>query len=66
MSPLLTVSPKSVKRALTANITQLREGIRAFQQDLRMFDDIHRLKSWLKSIKRELVAQQYNDMPLQD
>jgi hypothetical protein len=55
MSPLLTVSPKSVRRALITNITQLREGVRAFQLDLRVFDDIHRLKSWLKGVKRELA-----------
>ena len=59
MNPAMAVSPKTVKRALTTNITHLREGIRAFEQDLRMFGDIDRLKSWLKDMKRELAAPQY-------
>jgi hypothetical protein len=59
MNPTLAVSPKTVKRALTTNITHLREGIRAFEQDLRAFDDIDRLKTWLKGMKRELAGQQY-------
>jgi hypothetical protein len=62
MSPALTVSPKTVKRALTTNISHLREGIRAFEKDLRVFDDVNRLKLWLKSMKRELAALQYDDM----
>ncbi len=66
MSPSSTVSPKTVKRALTTHITHLRESVRAFEQDLRVFDDIHRLKPWLKSMKRELaVAQQDDDMSSQ-
>jgi hypothetical protein len=56
MSPVLAVSPRIVRRALTTNITHLREGVRAFQQDLRVFDDINRLKSWLKGMKRELAG----------
>ncbi|APG03531.1 hypothetical protein BJI69_06140 [Luteibacter rhizovicinus DSM 16549] len=51
MSPATAVSPKTVKRALTTNITHVRESIRAFEHDLRAFDDVERLKAWLKDMR---------------
>ncbi|HVI56640.1 MAG TPA: J domain-containing protein [Luteibacter sp.] len=61
MSASLAVSPKTVKRALTAGITSLRDAVRTFEQDLRAFDDVNRLKLWLKDMKRELAAQGSDD-----
>jgi len=51
MSPASAVSPKTVKRALTTNMTLVRESIRAFEHDLRVFDDVERLKAWLKHMR---------------
>lgn len=61
--PGVPVSPKSVKRTMTMDITHLREGVRAFEQDMRVFDDGKRLKAWLKGMKRVLAAQRYDDSP---
>jgi hypothetical protein len=57
MSPMLAASPKTIKRALTTNIINLREYIKAFELDLRVFDDGKRLKPWLKRMKWELAGQ---------
>jgi hypothetical protein len=57
MSPMAAASPKTVKRALISNISQLREAVRASERDLREFDEVKRLKVYLKSVKRELAAQ---------
>ena len=62
MRPGHPVSPRNVKYALNTNINQLRTGVRVFEQDLRVFDDPRELKSWLKVMKRELVAQADYDM----
>ena len=56
LGPMATVSPASVKRHLTASLTDLRHYIKAFEQDLRSFDDVKRLKLWLKQMKWELSA----------
>jgi len=55
MSTTVNVSPKHVKRALTTNISDLREYIKAFEQDVRVFDDGRDLKRWLKSMKGHLA-----------
>ena len=57
MSSSTTVSTKSVRRALTADITHLREASQWFERDLRAFDDVERLKSWLKDMKSAMAAQ---------
>ena len=61
MSPMQAVSPKTVKRSLIERTSFLREGIKGFEHDLRMFDDIKRLKPWLKEMKRELAFMQMDD-----
>ncbi|URX63355.1 J domain-containing protein [Luteibacter anthropi] len=62
MRPGHPVSPRNVKYALNTNINQLRNGVRVFEEDLRVFDDPRKLKSWLKVIKREMAAQADYDM----
>lgn len=61
MSPMQAVSPKAVKRDLTRRQSLLREGIKGFERDLRMFGDMSRLKPWLKEMKQELVFMQMDD-----
>jgi archaellum component FlaC len=61
MDPFRSASPKTVKRALISNISQLRELVRAAERDLHEFDDVKRLKVYLKSVKRELAAQHDDD-----
>lgn len=57
LSPMATVSPATVKRHLTASLSDLRKDIKAFEQGLRAFDDVKRLKRWLAEIRWELSAQ---------
>nr|WP_063570568.1 hypothetical protein [Luteibacter rhizovicinus] len=60
MNPMSSVTPKNVKRVFTAQITSLREHVKLAERDMRVFDDIKRLKPWLKRMKFELAAQ-HND-----
>lgn len=57
MKPGHPVSPRNVNYALNQQIHQLRDGVRAFEYDLRVFDDLGRLKAWLKAMKQELAFQ---------
>jgi hypothetical protein len=57
MKPGHPVSPRNVNYALNQQIHQLRNGVRAFEYDLRVFDDPARLKPWLKAMKQELAFQ---------
>ncbi|MET4675302.1 MULTISPECIES: J domain-containing protein [unclassified Luteibacter] len=61
MAPTRSVSPKTVKRSLTSQMTGMRQDIRAFEKDLRLFDDPSRLKSWLKEVRKELAEMDYDD-----
>jgi hypothetical protein len=56
MNLMQVVSPKNVKRALTMNISNVREWIKAFEADVRVFDHDERLKPWLKRMKSELAG----------
>lgn len=62
MAPTRSVSPKTVKRSLAAQMTGMRQDIRVFEKDLRLFDDPSRLKSWLKEIRKELAEMDYDDL----
>jgi hypothetical protein len=55
MNPALVVSPKNVKRALTATINEIRETIKGFEQYVRVVDDGRGLKPWLKQMKWHLA-----------
>lgn len=56
MTPGGSTSPKIIKRALSDAIRDLGEHIRWFENDLRVFDDIERLKPWLAAMKTNLRA----------
>lgn len=55
LSPTATASPKNAKRALTANINDVREYIKAFERDIRLLDDGSGLKPWLKRMMAQLA-----------
>ncbi|MET0934651.1 MAG: hypothetical protein ABWX83_01580 [Luteibacter sp.] len=52
--PSESVSPRAVKRVLTSDMAHFRESTRAFERDLRVFDDVDRMTSWLKAMKAQL------------
>ncbi|QWT19342.1 hypothetical protein KPL74_16545 [Bacillus sp. NP157] len=54
MYPVGPTSPKIIKRRLSEYTADLRALIQAFEDDLRVFDDIKRLKPWLKAMKWNL------------
>lgn len=56
MNPMQRASTRAVKRALSMNIADLREYTKAFEQNLRVFDDPARLKTWLRQMKWELAG----------
>lgn len=56
MPPHGRLSTKGVMRQLSQNILNLREFTKACEYDMRVFDDIKRLKPWLKRMKQELLS----------
>ena len=51
LPPFATVSPKAVMDQMQAEIRQLKREVAVIKQDLHTFQDIERLKGWLKSYK---------------
>jgi hypothetical protein len=49
-------SPKIIKRALNEKLAHLNQFVQALESDLRVFDDINRLKPWLKEMKSLLQS----------
>jgi hypothetical protein len=61
--PFIDVSPGTIMRNLAADIFSLQESLHALEHDLLVFDDVKQLKGWLKSVKRSLATQRFDDMP---
>lgn len=55
MDPTRPATTKGVKRSLSTQITAMREDVRAFERDIRLFDDPRRFKVWLKEVRKELA-----------
>jgi hypothetical protein len=54
-----TVSPKSVKRKVTADIANMTRDIKLFERDVRMFNEGRSLKEWIQEIKWTLAEGQF-------
>lgn len=51
IAPYAPVSPATVMRHLSADIVSAQHAIRDLKNDLLVFDDIKRLKAWLKEMR---------------
>ena len=66
LPPYAQVTPKGLIDHLQADIRQLKRQVAAIKQDLQTFQDIQRLKAWLKTYKiprrQEVVGFGYDDI----
>ncbi len=61
--PFIDVSPDTVVRNLAGDITELQHSIRDLEKDLLAFEDLRKLKTWLKHLKRQQAALRFDEMP---
>jgi hypothetical protein len=61
--PFIDVSPDTVVRNLAGDIAEIQHSIRDLEKDLLAFEDLRRLKSWLKDLKRRQAALRFEEMP---
>ncbi len=52
ISPFVRVSPDTLMRSLASDIDGIRRAIRDLKRDLLAFDDLKRLKAWLREMRR--------------
>lgn len=62
IAPFVDASPDTALRHLANEIDGLRHGIRDLEEDLLMFEDIKKLKGWLKDLKRQRAAMRFDEM----
>ncbi|BBA45224.1 TPA: molecular chaperone DnaJ [Burkholderia cepacia] len=62
IDPFFPVSPDTVLRSLGGNILELRQHIRAIEQDLLSFEDIKNVKLWLKRCRLEPFPPNFDSM----
>jgi len=56
LKPAGRTSPKIIKRALNEYLADVNRFIQLFERDLKVFDDIERLKPWLREMKSHLQS----------
>jgi hypothetical protein len=61
--PHASVSPGTVLRDLANDIALVRLGISEMEGDLRAFDDVKKLKQWVKDLKRQRADVDFDGMP---
>ena len=63
IAPFVRISPDTVVRGLAGDIEAVRQTVRDLEEDLLVFQDLKALKSWLKSVKRQRAALQFDEIP---
>ncbi len=63
MSPFAAVSPGTLMRSLAADIAGIRRAIRDLKKDLLVFDDLRKVKAWLKNLQRRPIMTDFDDLP---
>jgi hypothetical protein len=63
IAPFVRISPDTVVRSLAGDIAAVRQSVRDLEEDLLVFQDLKALKSWLKSVKRQRAALQFDEIP---
>jgi hypothetical protein len=61
--PFIEISPDTVVRNLAGEIAAIRQSVHDLEEDLLMFEDPKALKSWLKSVKRQRAAVDFDEIP---
>jgi hypothetical protein len=63
ISPFVNLSPSTVMRSLASDIVDARHAIRDLEKDLLAFEDIKKLKAWLKELRHRPRMASVDDMP---
>jgi hypothetical protein len=61
--PFIDIAPDTVIRTLIHDIAGIQQSVWDLEHDLKAFDDIRMLKSWLKSFKRRRPAGHFDEIP---
>lgn len=62
ISPFVDVSPRTILRKLDHDIVDVKHSIRDMKADLLAFEDIKKVKSWLRDM-RQAKRDEFDDMP---
>ena len=52
IEPFARLSPSTLMRSLATDIVEAQQAIRELKEDLRLFQDIKKVKAWLKEMRR--------------
>lgn len=61
--PFARVTPGTLMRHLATDIVGIQHAIRDLKKDLLVFEDIKKLKAWLKNIRNQSEMDYFDDMP---
>jgi len=62
ISPYASVSPGNIMRRLVSDIVGVQHAIRDLKQDLLAFEDIRKVKAWLKGVRRQPGMDDFDDL----
>lgn len=63
VSPFANLSPGAIIGHLAREIAEIQHAIRDLKKDLLAFEDMGRLKAWLKDIRRQPRVEDFDDCP---
>lgn len=63
ISPFVDVSPSTIMRDLARDIAGVRHAVRGLQRDLLAFEDVKKVKAWLKEMRRRARQVEFDDLP---
>lgn len=63
ISPFVAISPSTLMRSLASDIVGIQHAIRNLENDLLAFEEIKKVKAWLKKMRRQSSVDDFYDMP---
>ena len=64
IDPFDVISPDAIMRDLAREIVEIKRNIRTIEKDVLGFEDINKVKAWIKKVKREAAKMDdYGDCP---
>jgi hypothetical protein len=63
IAPFFDVAPGTIMRNLDREIVGVKHAIRDLKRDLLAFEDVKKVKAWLKDMRRQSRRGQFDDVP---
>ena len=63
LDPFEALNPNTVIKYLTVEIAEVNREIREIQRDLLVFEDVNKLKVWLKRVRLPSKRDRFDDIP---